>query len=113
MVLEVLSNRWLWFYGLIKCLKDVAVFGMIFWAPTLIQAILNGQALDLNRAMPHHHHGSGEACNFATVTRGWTFGGRLPKHKQGIKFSYKLSRTRSILGLKSVLLLLIPHFCCA
>lgn len=62
LLLEVLANRWLWFYGCVKIVKDIAVFGMIFWAPTLIQAILNGQALDMSAHGGHGRHGSGAAA---------------------------------------------------
>jgi ACS family tartrate transporter-like MFS transporter len=59
---EVVTNWQVWYLSFVKILKDVAVFGTIFWTPKLINDILKGA----NAAVPAGAgHGHGPAAESA------------------------------------------------
>lgn len=57
-LLSAHCRSYVWYMGAMKFLKDVATFGIIFWTPTLIRAILDGTSIKL--ALPEDEEEGGE-----------------------------------------------------
>ena len=36
-------RRYVWYLGVMKFTRDIASFGIIFWTPTIVDALLKGQ----------------------------------------------------------------------
>mmetsp|Transcript_32572 Transcript_32572/g.71901 ORF Transcript_32572/g.71901 Transcript_32572/m.71901 type:complete len:559 (+) Transcript_32572:67-1743(+) len=59
LVAAAASNPYAWYLGAVKFVRDIAGFGIIFWTPTIVQAILKGNAISLDLDAAHHHHAVG------------------------------------------------------
>ncbi|GAX80806.1 hypothetical protein CEUSTIGMA_g8242.t1 [Chlamydomonas eustigma] len=42
------SNKFVWYLGAVKFFKDIAGFGIIFWTPSVVQSILDGNTMHLH-----------------------------------------------------------------
>mmetsp|Transcript_23433 Transcript_23433/g.60001 ORF Transcript_23433/g.60001 Transcript_23433/m.60001 type:complete len:502 (-) Transcript_23433:214-1719(-) len=63
------SNRAVWYMGIMKILHDTAAFGIIFFTPMMVQALLRGEALNLDAAgAGHGAHGAQGGHGDAGIT---------------------------------------------
>ncbi|GFR50773.1 hypothetical protein Agub_g13038, partial [Astrephomene gubernaculifera] len=49
------ANKYVWYMGAVKFLRDIASFGLIFWAPTIVNALLHDMAHQSNATSLLHH----------------------------------------------------------